>query len=207
MNRTTIEKQLVRTATAIREKKRQVETLRWTLAKQAYAFRGTFPAGGEKAAIAQAATATGFAESDIGNLIRAYEVLSDLTPAQAEKVQALSWTTDAALTLRGKNMTPARRTSLLNWSEKQGTRNVKKLREQKAKLVGGTTRNRRNKQDEQIALAKSLGATFEKKAKSFDVLAMIAGAQLAQENPGKDVAAALTFWNAQREAAAKKVAA
>lgn len=169
--------------------------LRWKIAEASAGLKGTYPAGGEKAFLAAAATATGFTEGDIGNLVRAYETRQDLTPAQAEKVA--TWSTDAVLTLRGKDMSTANRSKLIAKAEGKGTQNVKVLRELKKGIVGGSTRNRKSKKDQNIALAKKYEKDFNRMLKSYPAVALIAGMQFAQDHPGVDLAAALTFHAAQ----------
>jgi hypothetical protein len=180
------------------------ENLRWQIAEFAFGLRGTFAAGQEKAALATAATAVQFSEGDVGNLIRAYEVKQDLTPAQAEKVS--DWTTDAVLTLRGKDMTTGNRTKLISKAEAKNTRNVKTLREMKRGIVGSSPRNRANATDAKIALAKKLEKDFNRLLKSHDPVALAAGMQFAQDHSGQDVAAALLFHAAQVQKAAAVVA-
>lgn len=195
-------KRLARSGAKYAKNAAERESLRWIIASESFALRATYPAGGEAAFKAAAATATGFAESDIGNLVRAYECRESLTADQRKRTQ--TWTTDAMLTLRGKDMTPAKRTQLIKWSEDKGTQNVKRLREQKGKIVGRTPRKRQSKTDAKIALAKSLAKDFERIFKNHEGparLAFIAGVQFAMDKGAdkdtKDIAAALIFADAQ----------
>lgn len=198
-NRNSIIASLTRTATKLRDNAKQRENLRWVLAGQSYDLRGTYPAGGEKAALAAAATATGFSEGDIASLIRAFETRTGLTDAQKKRVE--TWTTDAMLTLRGKGMDTKKQTRLIDWAEKQQTQNVKKLRDQKKKIVGGQTRNRQNANDAKIALAKKYAADFNRLLKSHNPVTLAAGMRFAQEHPGLDLASALLFHAAQVQTA------
>jgi len=196
MNRKSLLTAIRKTGVALTKNKTERENLRWVLAGQCFNLRATYSAGNEKAALAAAATESGFTESDIGNLIRAYEVREELTQAQRSKVE--SWTTDAALTLRGKDMTTGNRTKLIAKAESKGTQNVKTLREMKKAIVGGgSTRNRKSQKDQNIALAKSLEKDIARLFKSHNPVSLIAGAQFAQDHPGKDIAAALLFASAQ----------
>lgn len=179
--------------------------LRWKIAEASAGLKGTYPAGGEKAFLAAAATASGFTEGDIGNLVRAFETRQDLTPAQAERTA--SWSTDAILTLRGKGMDSKARTSLIAKAEAKGTQNVKTLRDLKKGIVGGSTRNRKSKKDQNIALAKKFEKDFNRMLKNHPAVSLVAGMQFAQDHPGLDLAAALTFHAAQVSTPAPVVSA
>ena len=154
MNRNTLISRLTKLGQELVKNGQQRENLRWQIAEKASALKATYPAGGEKAFLAAAATASGLTEGDIGNLVRAFEVRSDLTPAQVKATE--TWTTDAALVLRGKDMTPANRTKVIAKAEKANTQNVKKLRGFKAEVVTPKSRQKQNANDRKIALAKKL---------------------------------------------------
>ena len=196
MNRNSIIKKLTKLGQDWVKNTEQRENLRWSIGEAAFNLRSTFQAGQEKAALASAATAVGLTEGDVGNLIRAYEARQDLTQAQRDKTA--SWTTDAVLTLRGKEMTPAKRTQLIDKAAKKNTQNVKTLREIKKSVVTPASRQRKNATDAKIALAKKLAKDLDRLFKNgHDPVSLAAGAQLAQGNPGADVAAAITFHAAQ----------
>jgi hypothetical protein len=191
---------------ALRTLGKKTVEITWLLAEDLVQLQGTFPQGeeGKKAFKATAATASGKGESMIDNLVRAVAVRESLTDKQRERTA--EWSYDSVLVMAGKDMTSGNRTKLIDRAEKANTRNVKDLRTFKTAIVGKTSRNRQSQTDANVKLAKDLGDTFAKLAKSHDVLALIAGAQLAQDHPGKDVAAALVFWNAQVTTAAPVVA-
>jgi hypothetical protein len=195
MNRTAIIGKLTTLGVSLVKNDAEKQNLRWQIAEFSFKLRDTYPAGSEKAFLATAATAAKLTEGDIGNLVRAYEVRQDLTKVQAEKTA--DWTTDAVLTLRGKDMNAGNRTKLITKAEKKGTRNVKDLRTFKKGIVSATPRNRQNATDAKIAFVKKNEKLIERLLKSHDSLALIAGAQFAQDNPGVDVSAAITFAAAQ----------
>lgn len=197
MNRNTLIARLTKLGQELVKNTVQRENLRWSIAEKASALKATYPAGGEKAFLAAAATATGLTEGDIGNLVRAFEVRGELTPAQVKQTE--NWTTDAALVLRGKGMTPANRNKVIAKAEKANTQNVKKLRAFKSEVVTPKSRQKQNATDRKIALSKKLSKDIARLFKNHPgaVMTLAAGARFAQDNPGEDIAAVLIFAAAQ----------
>lgn len=214
MNRTTLLKRIAkRSATLGRLKSEEVRET-WLMGEDATAAVATYPqtSEGRKAAKAAIATAAKRDEGMIENLLRAVKVRdTELTKAQRAKVVSLGWSYDAVLVLSGQGSkdapyTTAQKTRVIAKAEKTGTRNVVKVRGFKRDVVGGTKRNRRTSTDEKVALAKSIGEKVARLIADGDTyMALIHGAQLAQDNEGKDVAGALTLIATQATKAAKVV--
>lgn len=205
MSRTAILKRLSRRAGEVATLGKRAQDTLWLIAADLVTLQGTYPAGdkGTKAFKAAAATATGYSESGIVNLVRAQETLTGMNQVHRAKVEG--WATGSVYQLRG--LTPAQRTRVLALAEKKGTSAEKEVRAFRAQVAGKKNRNTKNATDKKIALANEMSKTFQKLAKSHNVLDLIVGAQLAQDNPGKDIAGALTFWNSQVTKAATVVKA
>lgn len=204
MNRKSLLARITKRQLRIRGAEQTRDRLTWEQAGDLVLLRGTFAAGQDKAFRAAAATAARKSESWVDNLVKAYEARESLTPAQRKLVA--DWTYDMVLSLRGKDMTTAKRTSLITKVNKEGTRSPVEVRKHKRSIVGTTKRNRKGKAEQTTALAKSIGPAVAKLVKAkHSYVSLIAGAQLAQDNPGKDIAAALLFLSTQASAAAKVV--
>lgn len=207
MNRKSLITRIERSAASLATLGAKTVEVTWRMAYDVVALQATYPAGAEgaKAFKATAATAAHRSESMIENLVRAVAVRESLTKAQREATEG--WSYDAILTLSGKDVTSAKRTSIIGKAEKRGTQNVKDLRTFKREVMGTTKRNRRNSADATKALAESIGERVAKLVKDgkHNYVSLIAGAQLAQDHEGKDVAAALTLIASQARMAAKVV--
>jgi hypothetical protein len=184
--------------------------LTWERAELFVALQGTFAQGkGEHAAfLATAATAARCDESVVKEGVEAYETLSGLTKGNRAKVMSAGWSVSA---VRGglKGLESTDQTKVIAKAIAKGTTNTKVIRDIR-KVVAPTNRTRQNETDRNLKLAEKIQSDYDRLVESYGenaLLAIIAGAQLAQDNPGQNVAAALQFLAAQVTKATPVVAA
>lgn len=177
--------------------------LTWAAAEIAVELRETFGNSSEerKAFRATAATAAKVSESQIDLWTAAVDTRETLTTKQAENTA--TWNVDSVRLM--SNMSQGERTSLIGSAKKEGTQNVKVLREIKNKM-NGKTPNKRNTKDSAAKTAKLAERMQDDVQKLLDnghePTSLAAGAELARKYQG-DVGSAIIFVAAQVRAAAE----
>lgn len=205
-NRNSIINRIKQTAAKLSANTAQGISLTWQLAEEFVSLRSTFPAGkeGNAAFLSTASTASGKGEATVRNMVRAYEVREGLTAKQRESVA--SWPYDSVLTLAGKDVTSAKRTSIIGKVQKGGTTNTKDVRRIKSQVMGTVKRDRQTSAEATVKLAEKIGEDVGKLLDNgHDPMALAAGAELARNYSG-DVRAAILFVAANRQTAAKVAA-
>jgi hypothetical protein len=169
--------------------------LLWERAELFTQLEGTFAQGKEQrlAFLATACTEGKCNNDSVTEGIEAVAVRDGLTAANRKAVAG--WPVASVRVLKGLSTPQAR--SVIAKATKAGTTNTKDIRKFKTAVVGKTERQTKNETDRNIALAEVLAEDIARLSASFDMLAVIAGAELAQAHPGKNVAAAITFALAQ----------
>lgn len=196
--RTSIIGKLKKNATKTDRNQKQGNLLTWERAELFVALQGTFAQGkGEHAAfLATAATAARCDESSVTEGVKAIEVRDGLSKANRDKVVAAGWSVSAVKDgLSGADTRQAARIIALaeKYNGGKGTTNTKVIRDLKKKVIVPTPRATENRL---AKLIESLKEDYDRLLASYGpegMLAVIAGAQLAQDNQGKQVAQALTM--------------
>ena len=133
---------------------------------------------------------TGWSVSNCRNVVNAAAVVETLTPKQREKIAG--WQVAAIEPLHSVK-DQKQRTAILA-KVKATSPDPKRVREVRAEVTGRetSTRNRKTDADKTIALAAEIRPTVLKALKSKrTAVALVAGANLAQDHRGKDIAAAI----------------
>jgi hypothetical protein len=207
MSRKQIIARVTRSAANLAKNAKQGVALRWVLAEDLLALRGTFAQGKSEGAafLATAATAANIDESVVTNLVAAAEVRAGLTAKNRGRVESDSvlWPTDSVLCLKGVDSAQAGR--IIARAEKAGTTNTKSVRGYRREVLGTVKRQRQTGAEATTKLAAAISEQVQKLLKNgHDPMTLAAGANLAREHSG-DVAAAILFVAAQVKAAEKVV--
>lgn len=193
MTRKSLIARITRTGAELRKLGAATVDKTWSLAEDLVLLQGTFPQGKEGAAAfkATAATASGKGEQTIANLVRAVEVRNGLSAKQRDQIGG--WSYDMVLSLAGKDLSAAQRTSLIGKVEKTGTRSPIEVRKIKRTVTGTKKRDRQTSAEQTTKLAEKIGADVAKLlGNGHDPMTLAAGARLAREYSG-DIAAAILF--------------